>query len=140
MKVFLHYEDHDDKSFHKSLKITLPKSWKTGPASNLLKQFVESYNNNPDFGGSPDRNPLPGDGDDDLLLSKLHLAMRQEVVEPSNTSTTTTGENKVELVPVCSDAIVVDEIPDRMDVYICHGPSQTLEASSRLLLLRSCIL
>ena len=136
MKVFLHYEDHDDKSFHKSLKITLPKSWKTGPASNLLKQFVESYNNNPDFGGSPDKNPLPGPGcgnddtnDEQTLLSNLHLAMRQEVAATSTSSTTTTigTEKKVELVPICSDAIVVDEIPDRMDVYICHGPSQTLE-------------
>mmetsp|Transcript_48471 Transcript_48471/g.117279 ORF Transcript_48471/g.117279 Transcript_48471/m.117279 type:complete len:349 (-) Transcript_48471:200-1246(-) len=132
MKVFLHYEDHDDKSFHKSLKITLPKSWKTGPSSNLLKQFVESYNSNPDFGGSADKNPLP-DGDDELL-SRLHLAMRQEVGPSTSTSTSTSSttttpspEKKVELVPICSDAVVVDEIPDRMDVYICHGPSQTLE-------------
>lgn len=118
MKVFLHYEDHDDTSFHKSLKITLPKSWKTGPSSNLLNQFVESYNANPDFGGSDDKNPLDA--------SQLHLAMKQEV-EPTAASSSTTKDPKVELVPICSDAVVVDEIPDRMDVYICHGPAQTLE-------------
>jgi len=96
-----------------------------------LKQFVESYNSNPDYGGSPDKNPLPEDGDE--LLSQLHLAMRQEVAPASTSTSSTTSstasstDKKVELVPICSDAIVVDEIPDRMDVYICHGPSKTLE-------------
>jgi hypothetical protein len=44
MKVFMYYEDNEDKELHKTLKITLPKSWKTGPTSRLLTQFVESYN------------------------------------------------------------------------------------------------
>ena len=44
MKVFLHYEDNEDKSFHKSLKITLPKKWKSGPINKLLEFGVESYN------------------------------------------------------------------------------------------------
>lgn len=112
MKVFLHYEDNADADLHKSLKITLPKSWKTGPASNLLDQFVESYNGNAKFA---DRNFLE--------VSDLHLAMRQEVAARSNNKEI---DNKTELVPICIDAVVVDEIPDRMDVYICHGPSQTM--------------
>eukprot|EP01083_Nonionella_stella_P271322 919367_1 len=44
MKVFLYYEDNDHKMLHKTLKITLPKSWKNGPTSKLLHQFVETYN------------------------------------------------------------------------------------------------
>mmetsp|Transcript_9413 Transcript_9413/g.15122 ORF Transcript_9413/g.15122 Transcript_9413/m.15122 type:complete len:302 (+) Transcript_9413:2-907(+) len=105
MKVFLHYEDNENSDFHKSLKITLPKSWKTGPASNLLGQFVESYN-----AKFQDTNPLQ--------VSEIHLSLRQQV--PGSTDST-----KTELVPICSDAVVLEDIPDRSDVYICHGPSQT---------------
>jgi len=102
MKVFLHYEDNDDSEVHKTLKITLPKSWKTGPASNLVSQFVESYNSK-----FQDTNPLSEDG--------VHLSIRKEV---------TVG--KTEMVTICSDAVVLEEIPDRADVYVCHGPSETL--------------
>ena len=49
MKVLLHYEDNPDTELWKSLKITLPKSWKNGPTSKLLAQFVESYNGNEAF-------------------------------------------------------------------------------------------
>jgi hypothetical protein len=105
MKVFLHYEDNENSDFHKSLKLTLPKSWKTGPASNLLDQFVESYN-----AKFQDTNPLDVDN--------LHLSIRQQV--PGSTDST-----KTELVAICSDAVVINEIPDRFDVYICHGPSRT---------------
>lgn len=104
MKVLLHYEENDDLDLHKSLKITLPKSWKTGPCSNLLKQFVESYNNT-----FSETNPLKEE--------EMHLAQRCQV---------TPGSEKTQLVPLCSDAVVLDEIDDRGDVYICHGPSQTL--------------
>jgi hypothetical protein len=105
MKVFLHYEDNENIDLHKSLKITLPKSWKTGPSSNLVDQFVESYN-----AKFQDTNPLKA--------SDLHLSLRQQV--PGSTDST-----KTELVPICSDAVVLDAIPDRSDVYICHGASQT---------------
>lgn len=102
MKVLLHYEDNDDSSLHKSLKITLPKSWKTGPTSKLLAQFVESYNANESFAANP------------LSEDDLHLEIRQQVGEKS------------ELLPLASDDIVIEKIPDREDVYICHGPSRTL--------------
>jgi hypothetical protein len=63
MKVFLRYEDNDDESTHKTLKITLPKSWISSDVS-LLDQFVESYN-----AGKEGRiNPL--------VLDKLHLALQ----------------------------------------------------------------
>lgn len=104
MKVFLHYEDNENSDLHKSLKITLPKSWKTGPASNLLQQFVESYNANAKFA---DQNPL--------AESQMHLAQRVQMQ----------GSEKTELVAICSDAIVLEEVADRADLYICHGPSVT---------------
>eukprot|EP00980_Cylindrotheca_fusiformis_P001469 scaffold345_cov134-Cylindrotheca_fusiformis.AAC.80 len=104
MKVFLHYEDNENPDLHKTLKITLPKSWKTGPASNLLSQFVESYNAK--FQAT---NPLSE--------ASLHLSIRQPVEQHHS--------EKTKLVPLCSDDVVIDQIPDRGDVYICHGPSTT---------------
>jgi hypothetical protein len=103
MKVFLHYEDNENSEFHKSIKITLPKSWKTGPASNLVSQFVESYN-----AKFQEINPLTEE--------ELHLSIRK----------TASAENeKTEMASICSDAVVIDEIADRAAVYICHGPSTT---------------
>jgi CHORD len=102
MKVLLHYEDHADTALWKSLKITLPKSWKNGPTSQLLGQFVETYNQNELLGGGP--NPLQ--------VSELHLAMPRPC-----------GDGTTQLTPLASDAIVVDCLPDRADVYIRHGPA-----------------
>lgn len=102
MKVILHYEDNDNTDLHKSLKITLPKSWKTGPASKLLSQFVESYN-----AKFSETNPLEE--------ASMHLSQRQAIG----------SSEKTELVAVCSDAVVIEEFADRVDVYIAHGPSQT---------------
>lgn len=107
MKVLLHYEDNEDSDLHKSLKITLPKSWKTGPTSKLLAQFVESYNANETFKSA---NPL--------TESELHLAIRQPV---------SADNDKHTMLVLASDAVTVDVIPDRADVYIQHGPSQTLQ-------------
>jgi hypothetical protein len=108
MKVLLHYEESEQTELHKSLKITLPKSWKTGPTSQLLSQFIESYNGNASF------------SDNKLQESEMHLSIRQAVG---------TFEKK-ELVPLASNAVVLDAILDRADVYICHGPSFTLEAKA----------
>ena len=123
MKVLLHYEDNENKELWKSLKITLPKSWKTGPTSQLLQQFVETYNNNEALGGGP--NPLN--------IDTLHLA----IPKPSTTSTipngapvgagSETSTNTTSMVPIASDAVVVDSIAERADVYIMHGPSQTVQ-------------
>jgi hypothetical protein len=134
MKVLLHYEDEEDTTLHKSLKLyvrpaenvlpmstppplstavpprllsvshvvflsTLPKTWKTGPTSKLLEQFVESYN-----GTTGKENPL--------AVADLHLALREET----------------KLVALPSDAIVTERIPDRGDVYIMHGASHSLAA------------
>ena len=107
MKVVLHYEDNDNTALHKSLRITLPKSWKTGPTSRLLSQFVESYNGSETLGTE---NPL--DEND------LHLAIRQ--------SNAATADETKPLVPLASDAVIVDVIADREDVYVMHGASQTL--------------
>jgi len=108
MKVFLRYEDNEDESTHKTLKITLPKSWKTGPTSRLLGQFVESYNG----GKEGQLNTLEAD--------KLHLSIR-------HSTTNSDAEESTELKDLPSDGIVVELIPDRDDVYICHGPSRTSE-------------
>lgn len=121
MKVFLHYEDQEDSSLHKSLKITLPKSWKNGPVSNLLQQFVESYATGRRDLEFQKKNPL-------VDPSQLHLAQRRVVVAVTNTSSSDNTKTKTTtfLEAICSDARVVDELEDRADVYICHGPSQTL--------------
>ena len=104
MKVFLKYEDNEDEATHKTLKITLPKSWKTGPTSRLLDQFVESYN-----GGK--------EGHANSLDSgSLHLSTRLSVDN---------GEGGAVLRDLPSDGVVLETIPDREDVYICHGPSRT---------------
>jgi CHORD len=107
MKVMLHYEDHENVEWHKTLKITLPKSWKTGPTSQLLEQFIEAYN--------------PKFPDNVLDVANCHLSQRRKPLGSSSSDT------KTVLVPLASNAIVVDDIPDRGDVYICHGPSETKE-------------
>ena len=108
MKVFLRYEDNDDINLHKTLKITLPKSWKAGPASNLLNQFVESYN-----AKFQEMNQLQS--------FELHLSLREQEEQSYGSM----GSGGTKMVPICNDATVIEEIPDRSDVYICHGKGQT---------------
>jgi broad-specificity NMP kinase len=103
MKVLLHYKETEDESLHKTLKITLPKSWKNGPTSKLLDQFVESYNSS-DQGSKTSLN-----------ASELHLAIRNR------------NNNQDEnLIALASDAITIEVIEDREDVFICKGASRTL--------------
>lgn len=109
MKVFLRYEDNEEGSTHKTLKMTLPKSWKTGPTSRLLNQFVESYN-----GGKEGQLNI-------LDVESLHLSIRIHSKSDGN------GDNATELKNLPSNGIVVELISDREDVYICHGPSRTRE-------------
>jgi hypothetical protein len=99
MKIFLYYEDNEKEELHKTLKITLPKSWKSGPSSKLLSQFIESYN-----ASLGDQNTLV-EGD-------MHLE-----------TTTSEGDH---LVMVPSDAIVDQILPDRANIFVKHGPSITL--------------
>ncbi|KAL3797427.1 hypothetical protein HJC23_010553 [Cyclotella cryptica] len=108
MKVFLRYEENDDESTHKTLKITLPKSWKTGPTSRLLDQFIESYN----AGKEGEANPLEA--------TAMHLSVRRRI--------STIGSNSNDdtiLKDLPSDGIVIELISDRDDVYVCHSPSRT---------------
>jgi CHORD len=101
MKVFLHYEDNEASDLHKSLKITLPKSWKAGPTHKLIETFVETYNKSFE--------------NNQLVPQDLHLCIRQAV-----------NDDKTEMVKLASDAVVIDAIPDRADVYIMHGTAQTV--------------
>lgn len=102
MKVFLHYTESEDTTLHKTLKITLPKSWKNGPTSKLLDQFVESYNSSDQGLKSP------------LVASDLHLSIKKG------------NDENESLTPLASDAITIEVIDDREDVFICQGPSRTL--------------
>jgi len=100
MKVIIHYTDNENADLHKTLKITLPKSWKSGPTSKLLGQFVESYNAAEKCGG---RNHLVDD--------EMHLEVKKD------------GE----MISLASNAVIVDCIADRADVYVVHGAPQSLE-------------
>mmetsp|Transcript_29547 Transcript_29547/g.48757 ORF Transcript_29547/g.48757 Transcript_29547/m.48757 type:complete len:299 (-) Transcript_29547:25-921(-) len=101
MKVFLYYEDNEHEELHKTLKITLPKSWKTGPVSKLLVQFVESYNT--------------GKADDLFLL--VEADMHLSVLDADDN-----------LVHLPSDAITQDVIADRQNVFVRHGAATTVAA------------
>ena len=109
MKVLLHYEDDDDEKNHKSLKITLPKSWKNGPTSRLLTQFVESYN-----GGNKNESPA-------LDENTLHMEMYTDASSSKSSSLLVTKK----MIEIAKDAIVIEIIPDKANLYIRHGPSKT---------------
>jgi len=110
MKVTMYYDDHPKAEYHKTLKITLPKSWKSGPTSRLLGQFVESYNT------SKPHNTLDP--------AKFHLCLSRADNESS--SSPSSSSLKSPNNPIPSDAIVLDVIPDRSDLYVREGPSPTL--------------
>jgi len=112
MKVFLHYEEPDDSTLHKTLKITLPKSWKNGPTSKLLEQFVESYN----AAEQGTKTPLNG--------SEMHLAVKRT---NSNNGSSENDSDEFIFLPLASDSITIDVIEDREAVYIIHGESETLQ-------------
>jgi hypothetical protein len=101
MKVFLNYQDHAESSKHKTLKITLPKSWKAGPTSKLLDQFVESYN----------KGKAETDDDDDAKLDseQLHFELKA---------------GKIRRVEIASDDVIAEVLEDRQDIFVMHGPSK----------------
>jgi CHORD len=112
MKLFLYYEDNEDRSLHKTLKITLPRSWRSGPTSRILTQFVESYNAS-SLGLTLDE-------------SNLHL----EVRNPQETESkfgVILKKDKTSVTTIPSDAIVSDVLSDHSNVYVQHGPSITLQ-------------
>merc|ERR1712066_95710 len=97
MKITIRYADNDKKNLHKSLKITLPKSWVNGPTSKLLNQFVESYN------------ASPLGQENTLQKEEMYLSL---------------SNNGGPSLP--SDGIVIKVISDRENIYILHGKSYTL--------------
>lgn len=44
MPVTLRYEEHEDKQFHMTLRMTLPKKYMSGPTRDAVKLFVDHYN------------------------------------------------------------------------------------------------
>ena len=74
----------------------------------LLGQFVESYNSNEKLG---EANPLDE--------ANLHLAIRKDGGDAESSAHP--------LLPVGSDAVTIESVPDRANVYIMHGPSRTVE-------------
>jgi len=120
MKVILHYQDNENSDLHKSLKITLPKKWKSGPTNRILSQFVESYN------------------DSSSKKKKESVEAEETEVEEGETHQYfTLNESDLYLSlkdtksPLASDAIVLTSIPDRSDLYIMHGKSQTVSEMNR---------
>ena len=106
MKVFVNYQDNEDETKHKTLKITLPKSWRNGPTTRLLEFFIESYNSS----AQGEHNPLNA--------NEMHLELR---VENDADSTRTT------LKTLSSDDVIVEHFQDRQDVFVMHGPARTRE-------------
>mmetsp|Transcript_6076 Transcript_6076/g.8873 ORF Transcript_6076/g.8873 Transcript_6076/m.8873 type:complete len:312 (+) Transcript_6076:68-1003(+) len=102
MKVLVRYQDNEDDTKHKTLKITLPKSWKSGPTSRLLDFFVESYNSNFE------------DENSKLSANDLHLELKQQ------------GSSAVDstIVLLASDDVIIECIEDRQDIFVMHGASQ----------------
>eukprot|EP00586_Coscinodiscus_wailesii_P009725 CAMPEP_0172508710 /NCGR_PEP_ID=MMETSP1066-20121228/214195_1 /TAXON_ID=671091 /ORGANISM="Coscinodiscus wailesii, Strain CCMP2513" /LENGTH=188 /DNA_ID=CAMNT_0013286829 /DNA_START=174 /DNA_END=736 /DNA_ORIENTATION=+ len=96
--------------------MTLPKSWKNGPVSRLLAQFVESYNSSKTISN-------------ELAASDLHIATRRENTPSYNnnntTPQTTTTTTTTTTIPLPCDGNVIDVINDRADLYILHGPFKT---------------
>jgi hypothetical protein len=107
MKVLVHYQDNEDDSKHKTLKITMPKSWKNGPTEKLLEFFIESYNQNLD-----DSNKLDA--------SQMHLEVKREREEGlGNSSGSRRGSE------LASDDIILECMEDRQDIFVMHGASRT---------------
>jgi hypothetical protein len=52
----------------------------------------------------------------------MHLALRRSSATAANDDTATTS-----LEDVPSDGIIIETIADRDDVFVCHGPSRTVE-------------
>jgi hypothetical protein len=108
MKLFVHYEESDNVSAHKTLKMTLPKSWRSGPTSKILHQFIESYNE-----------CLPP-----LDASLFHLAVFR--TSPTSPAQERTSTEEGIFDPVPCDAAACQALSDRDHVYVRSGPSQTM--------------
>lgn len=102
MKVLVCYNDHPNTSYHKTLRITLPKNWKTNSSVNdLLHQFLKPYNNHLN-------NQLNLLKEDDIYIA-LQLATQQKQ--------STIEKRYIALHP---NATINSCITDRSTVYIRH--------------------
>lgn len=62
MKITLRYEEHEDKAYHMTLRLTLPKKYISGPTKDVVKLFVDHYNKK-----NSEHNPLE--------VESLHLKL-----------------------------------------------------------------
>jgi len=102
MKVYLHYEEQKPKF---TIKVKLPKKWKTGPVSNLSDCIVEQYNSKHAKGDDKAVEPLNKD--------EFHLTLQD-------------GKE------LLSNANVIDCIPDGADLYLKAGKAKTVEEVEEL--------
>jgi len=98
MKVYLHYETESDEVENMTIKLSLPKSWRTGPMSQLLTLLVDSYNK---------KHKADAPEADKLDASKFHLE-------------TSSGQE------LASDAPVDKFIGNVDDLYLKDGSSKTM--------------
>mmetsp|Transcript_1752 Transcript_1752/g.2479 ORF Transcript_1752/g.2479 Transcript_1752/m.2479 type:complete len:309 (+) Transcript_1752:193-1119(+) len=98
MKVYLHYEPEATEEQNQTIKLTLPKSWKNGPASQLQTLLVDSYNKK-HKGEVPD--------DQKLKTESFHLEKKN-------------GEE------IARDAPVKKFVENGDDLYLKAGASKTM--------------
>ena len=97
MKVYLHYNEGEPKI---TIKVKLPKKWKTGPVSNLTECVVDQYNAKHAAGDNKVVEPL--------AVKDFHLEL----------------DDGKELL---ADAKVNECINDLADLYLKPGKSKTVE-------------
>ena len=92
MKILVCYQDNVNKAFHKTIRITIPKTWNQCLVSNLTKQYVDAYNRV--FTNK-------------LEVDDIHFAIYLV--------------DNVAYIPIPSDGIISNYIYDRMKVYVRHN-------------------
>eukprot|EP00512_Aurantiochytrium_limacinum_P008484 CAMPEP_0171549632 /NCGR_PEP_ID=MMETSP0960-20121227/6554_1 /TAXON_ID=87120 /ORGANISM="Aurantiochytrium limacinum, Strain ATCCMYA-1381" /LENGTH=337 /DNA_ID=CAMNT_0012098353 /DNA_START=53 /DNA_END=1066 /DNA_ORIENTATION=+ len=107
MKVFLHYEDTLEDEEKMTIKLTLPKSWRTGPAQRLINTFVEAYNK---------KHP-----DTELNEDEVHFVK-------FNKSSETGEKNPGDVFVVPFDAPVQSFMESGEELFLKNGVSKSMEA------------
>lgn len=92
MKILVCYQDNVNKAFHKTIRITIPKTWNQCLVTNLIKQYVDAYNRV--FTNK-------------LEIDDIHFAIYLV--------------DNVANIPIPSDGIISNYIYDRMKVYVRHN-------------------
>ena len=99
MKVYLHYTEAEPNL---TIKVKLPKKWRTGPTDNLKGCIVDNYN----------KKHATADGDTPAAVTPFDAAAYH-----------LTLKDGTELL---SDAVVQDCVKDGADVFLTSGPSKTV--------------